>query len=65
MEMNNSEGVFCGISKRAMNVINAMNITTLEELSRVSDEKLLQHRNCSKHTINEIHWYLDTFFYNQ
>lgn len=63
--MSNNEDVFCGLGKRAMNVIKAMEITTLEELSRVSDEKLMQYRNCKQHTINEIHWFLDTFYYNQ
>lgn len=65
LQMSNNEDVFIGLNKRAMNIVREMGITSLAELADVSEAKLMQYRNCKRHTVQEIRFFLDTYYYNQ
>ena len=62
-EQMNSD--FDGLGRRARRFIEESGIKTLQELSEISEERILKHSYCGKQTVKEINWYLDTFFYNQ
>jgi DNA-directed RNA polymerase alpha subunit len=59
----NSE--FEGLSWRALRLIKIMNIDTLAELSRVSEEKMMQHKGFNYRTAFEIKLFLQEKYYNQ
>lgn len=60
METKQTSPCFWGLSTRAQNILNELDIQTFAQLESLKPKDLLKVRNCGKKTVTEIRAFLQT-----